>query len=380
VKPNPSDAFNAAFSKINIAALFQSSYAESRNVLLQKLERLQQQHIIRSEHHFWSLPEKFLETVDADFGTDVIWLGNADASQVLVLISGTHGVEGFCGSAIQSFVLQALQASWLVMPPNIALLLIHALNPWGMHWARRCDQEGIDLNRNFIDFQRQPHIDARYREILTCLVEADTEIRREKTSALARQWGQREFEQIFSGGQYECSWAPFYGGQHSAFASGVIDEIIVKWQLEGRHLTVIDIHSGLGPWAYGELISDHAEGDNGNREAFALFGKNVALTNLGLSYSVPKLGLLDYRWHLLMLNHGCFLTLEFGTLGTDSLFDVLLNEHLFWYKNSPISADCNSYKKHRRAMLEHFCPQDTLWQQAALFRSWQLVQQYIASA
>jgi hypothetical protein len=33
--------------------------------------------------------------------TDVAWLGPPDAHRVLVTISGTHGVEGFFGSATQ---------------------------------------------------------------------------------------------------------------------------------------------------------------------------------------------------------------------------------------------------------------------------------------
>jgi hypothetical protein len=375
LKPRFDEDFRDAFLDVNVAILFNNDYTASRDLLLEKLQHL---NIINSERLCWPLAAKLVNVTPLNLSTDVIWIGDADAKKVLVLISGTHGVEGFCGSAIQSFILQALQASWLVLPPNTALLLIHALNPWGMHWARRCDHEGIDINRNFVDFQQRPEPNPRYRELLAYLLEADPSTRRQKTNALAQQWGQRDFEQVFSGGQYENSWAPFYGGQRPALASQVIDEVIAKWQLETRDLTVIDIHTGLGPWAYGELISDHAAGDRGNDAATALFGENVALTNLGLSCSVPKLGLLDYRWHRLMTHYGCFLTLEFGTFGTDALFDVLMGEHLFWYKNSTANADCRDYQKQRQAMLTHFCPQDKLWQQATLFRSWQLVQQYLA--
>ena len=33
--------------------------------------------------------------------TDLGWIGPKDAGQVLVTISGTHGVEGFCGNGCQ---------------------------------------------------------------------------------------------------------------------------------------------------------------------------------------------------------------------------------------------------------------------------------------
>ena len=52
--------------------------------------------------------------------TDVAWLGPEDAGRVLVLVSATHGVEGFCGSGVQ--------VDWLVdgaaerLPPDTCLL------------------------------------------------------------------------------------------------------------------------------------------------------------------------------------------------------------------------------------------------------------------
>ena len=35
--------------------------------------------------------------------TDVAWLGPRTASNVIVTVSGTHGVEGFCGSGAQRY-------------------------------------------------------------------------------------------------------------------------------------------------------------------------------------------------------------------------------------------------------------------------------------
>src|SRR5271163_1118173 len=37
----------------------------------------------------------------ADLSTDIAWFGPQRAEAVLVMISGTHGVEGFCGSGAQ---------------------------------------------------------------------------------------------------------------------------------------------------------------------------------------------------------------------------------------------------------------------------------------
>ena len=58
--------------------------------------------------------------------TDVASIGRAAAANVLVLMSGTHGVEGFAGSAIQCHWLPHLAAQ-LAKQPQLGVILIHAL-------------------------------------------------------------------------------------------------------------------------------------------------------------------------------------------------------------------------------------------------------------
>src|SRR5262245_61953501 len=60
-----------------------------------------------------------------DLTTDVALLGPADASRLLIVVSGTHGAEGFCGSGIQVGWLAAAHA----MPADAAILFVHAINP-----------------------------------------------------------------------------------------------------------------------------------------------------------------------------------------------------------------------------------------------------------
>ena len=86
--------------------------------------------------------------------TDVALLGRRDARNALVLCSGTHGVEGFAGSAIQTGLLREGIGSRL--GPETSILMIHAINPFGFAHLRRANEDNVDLNRNFIDHTR-PH-------------------------------------------------------------------------------------------------------------------------------------------------------------------------------------------------------------------------------
>ena len=119
-------------------------------------------------HRFYPLQDSPDNKDNTVLGTDTVWLGPLDAEQVLIFISGTHGVEGYCGSAIQQFYLSQLRSE--LLPENTAILMIHSLNPWGMQWARRCDISGIDLNRNFVDYQNVEALDPEYDAILTTLM------------------------------------------------------------------------------------------------------------------------------------------------------------------------------------------------------------------
>ena len=38
--------------------------------------------------------------------------------------------------------------------PNMLVLLIHAINPYGFAWSRRVTEDNVDLNRNFVDHDK----------------------------------------------------------------------------------------------------------------------------------------------------------------------------------------------------------------------------------
>ena len=78
---------------------------------------------------------------------DVASLGPQSGGPVLLVLSGVHGVEGFAGSVVQRRWLERLREA----PPGLALIFVHAVNPWGFSWQTRCDAENVDLNRNLVD-------------------------------------------------------------------------------------------------------------------------------------------------------------------------------------------------------------------------------------
>lgn len=345
--------------------VFPASYASGRHQWLALLEdqSCPQRHL--------AFPCAGSGPADESLITDTVWLGDEDADNVVVVIAGTHGVEGFAGSAVQIDLLRLLNGGQAALPDNTAILLVHALTPWGYAWMRRCDAEGVDLNRNAVDFALPLPENSDYERLRSALFEADNQQRQQAFAAFSRQYGRVAFEKAISGGQYSDPVGPFYGGQAPAHGRRVCEALIQFYGLRQRRLAVIDLHTGLGAYGYGEIICDHAPDSSGAAVAKLWYGDSVTLPLAGTSSSVPKLGLLDYLWHAAMNERSCFITLEFGTFSTDHLFEVLLRDHQLW---AAPDFDSNRFA-HSLAMRHHFCPNETAWQEMVLFRGRQVIAQ-----
>lgn len=304
--------------------------------------------------------------------TRVAWLGNDDASKVLILIAGANGVEGHVGSAVQLDLWNRLEHGKLTLQEDVAILLVHPLNPFGYAWSRRCDERGIDLNRNFVDFSLPLPSSDGYDLLRPQLSLAKTSSQRHKLfQEFVRDHGRQAFERALSGGQYVDSQGPFYGGDQAAHGRRVIEDIIERFQLAQRNLAVIDVHAGLGAYGHGEVICSHPLDSAAMMHARQIYGASVTAPARGDSSSVTKTGLLDHAWHRLMARRGCFIALEFGSYGTDALFDVLLQEHADWNTENGLEPDHPS----SRAMREHFCPDDVCWRELVLVKSRQVLAQ-----
>ena len=303
--------------------------------------------------------------------TDTVWIGPIDAAKVLVLIGGTHGVEGFAGSAVETDMLRLLAGGQQVLPADTAVLMVHALTPWGYAWQRRCDADGVDLNRNVVDFSRPLPENSGYETLKPALLLADATQRQRMFAEFEQLHGREALEIAISGGQYTDPSGPFFGGRAPAHGRLVVEDLMRKYALQQRDLAVIDLHTGLGSFGYGEIICDHQPDSPATQVACRWYGDSVTLPLQGTSSSVPKLGLLDYAWHAIMNDRSCYITLEFGTYRTDQLFEVLLRDHQLWAQ----AGNDLERREHSRLMRRHFCPDDQAWQELVLFRARQVIAQ-----
>src|SRR5919201_2871163 len=189
-------------------------------------------------------------------GIDIGWLGDSGPERVLVHSAGLHGVEGFAGSAIQLVLLERLPAP----PTGAAVIFVHVLNPYGMAWLRRANENHVDLNRNFIEAHApRPQTSEAYRRLDPLLnprspPSHDAFLLR--AGLVALRYGMAPLRQAIAQGQYEFPHGLFYGGTATEPGPRAYMEWIGTKLWSVSTLSAIDVHTGLGRWGEESIFSD----------------------------------------------------------------------------------------------------------------------------
>ncbi len=225
-----------------------------------------------------------------EIAMDTALVGAADAPCLFIVSSGTHGPEGFSGSACQLALLNdpLLQRA---TDNKIAVLLIHAVNPYGFSHLKRTNEDNIDLNRNFSDFSRPYPANSVYEEVHDLLVpeewppSAETEER--LAAAMARLAKQRD--PGVSTGQAVHPDGLFYAGIAPAWSNRTARTIVRKHGAHRRHIAWIDVHTGLGPYGHGEKIFGRHSAETLAR-AQAWWGRDLIVSSMTESVSPRTMG------------------------------------------------------------------------------------------
>ena len=310
---------------------------------------------------------------------DTAWLGPRDARRVLVLLSGTHGVEGFCGSGPQVGLLRGDAA--LQLPADTAILFVHGINPHGWAWLRRVTEEGVDLNRNWVDFSQplpqNPGYAVVHEHYVPRSLDAESIARANAAIAdYAARHGSHAASVAASSGQYTHPEGLFYGGTEPTWSRRTSETILAEYLSQAQQVAVVDSHTGLGPYGYGEPQCFHAPGSAPMRRARAWWGDSVTEPLLGTSTSQEKWGLTD-RGYAQALSHTelTFVFLEFGTYPTARAIAALRGDHWLHAHGDPAGPQAAPIKA---AIRDFFYPPHDDWKELVLFRTWQVWRQALA--
>ena len=188
---------------------------------------------------------------------DVVLDGQPDASSLLMVSSACHGVEGYCGSGVQVFALHDAEWRAKARAHGVAVLYIHALNPYGFSHIRRATHENVDLNRNFQDFSRPLPVNDAYRELQPLLLPDEwppSVANNLATTQYIESRGINAYQAAITRGQHEFADGLFYGGVAPTWSNLTLRKVLRSYATRARRVGWIDLHTGLGPSGVGERI------------------------------------------------------------------------------------------------------------------------------
>ena len=312
--------------------------------------------------------------------TDVALFGPADATKLLILVSGTHGVEGFAGSGAQITMIESLR--FAALPARTAVLVVHAINPYGFAWLRRVNEDNVDLNRNAIDFDDRP---ASLDDFVTLaphlvprtwaeLAPAEAVIR-----TFVETHGFRRFQEVVTGGQYTHPDGLFYGGREPAWSTRTFRDIVTRYGRGKQRIALIDFHTGLGPLGYGEPIYTGVDEEEGAR-AREWYGPDVTAIHAGDSSSVivqgPMINAVSSffdaeRRDAAKRPEITTLALEFGTLPEEIVLDVLRAE-AWMHAHGDVNFDTPVGRALKRRFRDAFYVDTDAWKKCIVDRSVQM--------
>jgi hypothetical protein len=188
---------------------------------------------------------------------DVVRDGPADARSLLIVSSACHGVEGYCGSGVQVFALHDAEWRAKAAAQGVAVLYVHALNPYGFSHVRRTTHENVDLNRNFQDFSQPLPVNEAYRELQPLLLPDEwppTEANAAATGRYISEKGMDAYQAAITRGQHEFPEGLFFGGTAPTWSNRTLRKVLQTYGKNASRVAWIDIHTGLGPSGIGERI------------------------------------------------------------------------------------------------------------------------------
>jgi hypothetical protein len=311
--------------------------------------------------------------------TDVITAEPISAKDRLIVITtGEHGIEGYLGSAVMELFFEEYVNK--LDPQTTGLLLIHAINPWGMHNWERQNSGNVDLNRNFIDgdFARLKETNPDYpalsayfspRKPLNNLMGA----RLGFVFSTIKNFitiGPRRIREAALMGQYRFPGGIYFGGTELQPETAALMDVYRQGFTGYKEIVHLDMHTGYGPRDQMTLVTSPYE-KRPAASLSALFGApRVAAANPDEFYTMQG-DMIDWEYQLVKKEFPGVkffaATCEFGTYG-DSTLQAARSLRITILKNQLNQQGGSEQAKKwvAREFRELYLPSDPVWLDKAL--------------
>lgn len=310
-----------------------------------------------------------------DLCMDTVWIGPAGAARVLIFSCGTHGLEAAAGSATMLRWLDMNGSGKL--PDDMAVLLVHAVNPYGWAWAQRGNEDGIDLNRNFLTFVPPLPANPAYDDIHPLLLKAG--VNEQGLDAFASSFQELTADKGLNyaltgitSGQYDYPDGLSFGGNAQSWSCQTLYQVARTHLSRARKILHIDWHTGIGAYGKAHFILDEPKGS----PAYGLLSSwwpdhDIHCDDIvdGVSITYNGLLVVGLRHEISTFSDAevANVTIEWGTYEVHAMLQALVMDN--WRAHHAAGADPALAEEVRTRLIERFYPQAEDWRRAVLTAS-----------
>ena len=215
---------------------------------------------------------------DESLTVDWAVFGNSSAQKVFLSLNGIHGNESYAGAASQ---LQLIDSGALkTLPDNVAVILVHNINPYGWAYDSQLNEDGVNLNRNFVDFENLPESDELHLALEKATALNSPSLQ-EASQAIIRRaevkqaYGDNRYYAAYVSGQYIAPASSNYGGLGPAWSNKVLRENIVGPISGAEKIAFIDWHTGLGDYGQSWELHPWREGSEAWKQLAQWWGEDI---------------------------------------------------------------------------------------------------------
>ena len=302
---------------------------------------------------------------------------NGEKTNLIVLTTGVHGMEGYIGATMLDVFFAEIYPT--LDAENTGVLAVANVNPYGMKYFRRYNENNVDLNRNFIldwdsfdlaSNKEYPKVDkflGPTGKIGNALWhEAGFYLSLGKTAITD---GADTISDALLTGQYEYPEGVYYGGNGDEASTVYLKDVFDKClDSDYANIVHIDLHSGYGP-RYNMVIFNSVYETMNEAESQQAFGYDHIIAYDSESFYATTGDTTDFFYRLAEKKQAeaelfstCF---EFGTIG-DAFFDTILSlkytideNRNHWY---PTANETTAQVIHENYM-ELYYPTETAWRE-----------------
>ena len=321
--------------------------------------------------------------IDAEDGLyiDSFYMPSQEAqTNLIVLTTGVHGMEGYIGATMLDVFFQEIYPT--LDPSDTGVLVVANVNPYGMKYYRRYNENNVDLNRNFIldwntfdlaSNKEYPKVDTflgptgkigngLWHEVGFYLSLGKTAITD----------GADTISDALLTGQYQYPQGVYYGGTGDEASTVYLKDVFSRClDSDYENIVHIDLHSGYGP-RYNMVIFNSVYETMNEAESQEAFGYDYIIAYDSPSFYATTGDTTDFFYRLAEQKQAqadlfstCF---EFGTIG-DAFFDTILSlkytideNRNHWYPTD----NATTAEIIRQNYLELYYPTETVWREKAV--------------